>query len=216
VGPNLGEPAVDRRAASGGVDDEVGADLPLVGADAGHARRVAGDGEEPHRFHPAPHRHAGLGAKRALQDPVDGGPPGHERCQPLVARPGRGIGQRRGHVRRERGLDHAGGEQVLVDVGQPIPQQLAAAGHDDVGLDDLRRRRAERRRGGGLDVGRRVQAVPFQDEHPVPGPGQQQRGERARPAGADDGDLHRTLLSWLRRVFPDPTTAKAIRHSRQG
>ena len=166
-GAELGQPVIDRRAAAGGVDHQVGSQVTAVGAHAGHVRRPAAGpargGEQAGDFHPAPHRDPRLGRRGPLQHPVNGGPPGHHRGQPLVPRAGRGVRQRVWHLGPQRSLGHPGGQQPRIHVGQVLDEQLTAPGHDDMRLDDLRRRRAKRRRGGGFHVRGRLEAVPLED-----------------------------------------------------
>jgi hypothetical protein len=66
-------------------------------------------------------------------------------------------------------------------------------------LDDLRRRRAERRRSGGFHVRGRLEKVPLQDKDLMPGPGQQQPGEQARGAAPRNGDIQPVPLPALHR-----------------
>ena len=198
-GADLGQPVIDRGAAAGGVDHQVGGQVTAVGAHAGHVRRPAtgpaGGGEQPGDFHPAPHRDPRLGRRGSLQHPVDGGPPGHHRGQPVIPRPGRGVRQRVWHLGPQRSFRHPGGQQPRVHVGQVLDEKLTAPGHDDMRLDDLRRRRAKRRRGGGFHVRGRLEAVPLEDQDLVPGPGQQQPGEQARGTAPGNDDIQRVPLS---------------------
>jgi len=141
--------------------------VTAVGAHAGHVRRpatrAADGGEQPGDFHPAPHRDPRLGRRGPLQHPVDGGPPGHHRGKPLISRPVRGVRQRARHLSPQRGLGHPSGQQARIHIRQVLDEKLTASGHDDMRLDDLRRRRAERRRGGGFHVRSRLEAVPLED-----------------------------------------------------
>jgi hypothetical protein len=72
-----------------------------------------------------------------------------------------------------------------------LDQKLTAAGHEDMRLDDLRRRRTKRRRRGGLHVRGRLEAVPLEDQDLVPGPRQQQPGEQARGTAPGNDDIQR-------------------------
>ena len=198
-GADLRQPVINRRAAAGGIDHQVGSQVSAVGAHAGHVRRpatrAADGGEQPGDFHPAPHRDPRLGRRGPLQHPVDGGPPGHHRGQPLISRPARGVRQRARHLGPQRSLGHPGGQQARIYIRQVLDEKLTASGHDDMRLDDLRRRRAERRRGGGFHVWSRLEAVPLEDQDLVPGPGQQQPGEQARGTAPHNDDIQRVPLS---------------------
>ena len=194
-GADPGQPVINRRSAAGGVDHQVGGQVTAVGAHTRHVRRPgagpSGGGEQPGDLDPEPHRDPRFGRRGPLQHPVDGGPPGHHRGQPLIPRPGRGVRQRVRHLRPQRGFGHPGGQQPRVHVGQALDQKLTAPGHDNMRLDDLRRRRAERRRCGGFHVRGRLEKVPLQDKDLVPGPGQQQPGEQARGAAPRNDDIQR-------------------------
>jgi hypothetical protein len=115
--------------------------------------------------------------------------------QLLIARAGRGVRQRVWHLRPQRGFGHPGGQQPRIYVGQVLDEQLTAPGHDNMRLDDLRRRGAERRRGGGFHVRGRLKAVPLEDQDLVPGPGQQQPGEQARGTASGNDDIQCVPLS---------------------
>ena len=199
LGAELRQPVIERRAATGGVDHQVGGQVTAVGAHAGHVRRPTagscGGGEQPGDFHPGPHRDPRLGRRGPLQHPVDGGPPGHHRGKPLIPRPGRGVRQRVRHLRPQRSFGHPGGQQPRMHIGQPLDEQLTAPGHDDMRLDDLRRRRAERRGGGGFHVRAWLEGVPLEDQDVVPGAGQQQSGEQACGTAPRNDDIHRVPLS---------------------
>jgi hypothetical protein len=153
----------------------------------------AGGSEQAGDLYPVAHLDPGLGHRRAAQHPVDGGTPGHDRHEVLVVRPGRGVGQRVRHLRPQRGLGHPGGQHPGVHVGQPLDEQLAAPGHDQVRLHDLRRRGAERHRRGRLHVRRWFQPVPFQHHDVMAGACEQQRGEEPRGAASGDGYSQRPI-----------------------
>jgi hypothetical protein len=74
-------------------------------------------------------------------------------------------------------------------------------------LDNLRRRRAERRRGGGFHIRGRPEKVPLQHENLVPGAGQQQRREQARGTAPRYGYIQRVPSPAARPpVWADPVT----------
>ena len=81
-----------------------------------------------------------------------------------------------------------------------LDEKLTAPGHDNMRLDDLRRRPAERRGGGRFHIGGGLEAVPPEHHDLVPGPGQQQPGEQARGTAPSDGDVQRVLPCVLGRT----------------
>ena len=199
LGADLGQPVIDRRAAAGGVDHQVGGQVTAVGAHARHVRRPtagpAGGGEQPGDFHPEPHRDPRLGCRRPLQHPVDGGPPGHHRGKPLIPRPGRGVRQRVRHLRPQRSFDYPGGQQPRIYIGQPLDEKpIGTRLRDDAaGRSAAPKWRMLRRR--RIPRPACWRGVPLEDQDVVPGAGQQQSGEQACDTAPRNDDIHRVPLS---------------------
>jgi hypothetical protein len=93
------------------------------------------------------------------------------------------------HLRPQRSFDYPSGQQSRVHVGHVLDEKLTTPGHDDMRLDNLRRRRAERRGGGGFHIPGRLEKVSLQDQGLMPGAGQQQRGEQSCGTASGNGDI---------------------------
>jgi len=92
-----------------------------------------------------------------------------------------------------------------------LDEKLTAPGHDNMRLDDLRRRPAERRGGGRFHIGGGLEAVPPEHHDLVPGPGQQQPGEQARGTAPSDGDVQFACSPASSAVLPPGTDTRVKR-----
>jgi hypothetical protein len=76
-------------------------------------------------------------------------------------------------------------------------EEVAAFGHQQVRLDDLRRGGPERDLGGLLHVTREFERLAVEHDDVMTGSRQQKGREEASGAASDDGDLHLTFQGVL-------------------
>ena len=199
-----GEPARHVGAGPGGEHHGVAAHLRPVGQ--AHARDPPVVGDEPSPDDPVTQGHRGLSRRRPSQHPLEGRAAAGEEGEVAVVGVGRrvhAVGPQVGHL--EQGGPR--GQETGQHVGVAVPEQVAQAGQEGVGVVDLGGAPAVGRerlvRGGGQGQG-----VAFEHGDGVALPAEREGGGEAPDPTPDHDDARHAVdprgSAPRRRFAPDP------------